>query len=80
MSEITQQPNLFQQPFPILKSIFERVQANIKDDESWDHFISGTTATLAIIQNNTLICANIGDSKLIVVNTDGSWNQITMYL
>jgi serine/threonine protein phosphatase PrpC len=51
-----------------LKTIFDNIQQDIKDDQTWDSYLSGSTAVLGVLCEKTLYTAHVGDSRLVLLS------------
>ena len=49
-----------------MKEAFKVTQEKLEYGTKIDSMFSGTTAVMVIVHNNTLICANSGDSRAIL--------------
>ena len=58
---------LIEDPQATLKSAFHTVNETLSNDPSWDSYLSGTTAVLALIIDNVLHVAHVGDSRLVLI-------------
>lgn len=61
---------LLEDPQAALKSAFHTVNETLSNDPSWDSYLSGTTAVLALIIDNVLHVAHVGDSRLVLIKQD----------
>ncbi|KAJ3215198.1 hypothetical protein HK099_006483 [Clydaea vesicula] len=63
-----------------LKLIFKTLNEMMVEDPSVDTYMSGTTLSILIIFNNKLIVANVGDSRVILGQNEGTtwkYTQLT---
>lgn len=70
------------EPHESLVQLFKEVNDEITNDSSWDSYLSGTTAVLAILVEDLLHVAHVGDSRLIIIKKQSEeWSgvQITQY-
>ena len=66
--------------YQIIKNIFSETDKFLSSQRQFDTYISGTTCVLILQLGNKIICANIGDSRAILVfssrNQYNNYNQI----
>ncbi len=66
----------FQQVFNIVNEI-------LSNDSTWDSYLSGTTAVLALVIDGKTHVAHVGDSRAVIIHQQGGiWNgtQLTRFL
>ncbi|KAJ2998747.1 hypothetical protein HDV02_004094 [Globomyces sp. JEL0801] len=51
----------------VLKSAFKKVDEMLLNDQTWDSYLSGTTAVILVIINNLVYVAHVGDSRLTII-------------
>ena len=64
--------------FQYIKDWFKDTDDELSLQNNFDYNYSGTTCNLVIQLNNKLICANVGDSRAILIfddNTNNNYNQ-----
>jgi len=64
--------------FQYIKDWFKDADDELSLQNNFDYNYSGTTCNLVIQLNNKLICANVGDSRAILIfddNTNNNYNQ-----
>lgn len=68
-------------PLQALKQAFALVNEELSNDSTWDAYLSGTTAVVAIIVGELVHVAHVGDSRLVLISKHNSWEakQITVY-
>lgn len=75
----TMQDALLADPLGALKTAFHTVNDNLLNDQSWDSYMSGTTAVLALIMDTILHVAHVGDSRLVIVKREGgAWSGVAV--
>lgn len=71
-------PEVIAGPVPQLERVFQQVHNDLVSQESIDTYMSGTTAIVALVVDNTVHVANVGDGRLCVYKHDGSARTCTM--
>ena len=71
---------LAEDPLAALKSAFHTVNETLLNDQSFDSYLSGTTAVVAFIVGNILYVAHVGDSRLVIIKKgdEGLWTGTTL--
>lgn len=71
---------LAEDPLAALKSAFHTVNESLLNDQSFDSYLSGTTAVVAFIVENILYVAHVGDSRLVIIKKgeEGLWTGTTL--
>ena len=67
-------------PLLTLKEIFNQVNEGMNSDSKIDTYMSGTTAGIVIIYQDKIISANVGDTRIVLVESNGIAKSISMYL
>lgn len=67
--------------FPVEEAFvraFEKVDADMKETDAVMHRMAGTTVTCAHVRDEMLYVANVGDSRAILVKSDGTVQVLTV--
>ena len=59
-------------------TMFSSLSLSIENSNNFDIFCSGSTAVVVHISKEKIICANCGDSRAILINTNNSGNGTTI--
>ena len=59
-------------------AMFSSLSLSIENSNSFDIFCSGSTAVLVHISKEKIICANCGDSRAILINSNNNGNGISI--
>ena len=61
--------------YKIIKTIFSEVDKYLSEQKQYDTYTSGATCVLIIQIGNKIICANLGDSRAILIYEDSDDNN-----
>ena len=61
--------------YKIIKTIFSEVDKYLSEQKQYDTYTSGATCVLIIQIGNKIICANLGDSRAILIYEDSKNNN-----
>lgn len=81
ISELAEQ--FLTDPVAALKTSFAMVNSKMIENPALDAYMSGTTCSIAFCSKDTIVVANVGDSRVVLGQVhDGNWSavQLSMYL
>ena len=61
--------------YQIIKNIFSEIDKYLSEQKQYDTYTSGATCVLIIQIGNKIICANLGDSRAILIYEDSNNNN-----
>jgi serine/threonine protein phosphatase PrpC len=67
-------------PHQAILEIFVAINQDLSNEQSWDSYLSGTTAVVAIIVDNQVHFGSVGDSRLVIISEMGGelvYKQLT---
>jgi len=76
LNELKQE--IIQDPTKGFQKVFELVNDGMNQDSSLDTYMSGTTASILILYKNFIYCANVGDSRVVLVDKKGIPQALSM--
>jgi hypothetical protein len=62
-----------------IRKIFSEIHQGMTDDPNVDTHMSGTTVGLVLIYDDFLLCANVGDTRVVLVSDKGEGIAISVY-
>jgi serine/threonine protein phosphatase PrpC len=64
----------------ILKEGFEMSQYQLATQDAFDVTLSGSTSVIVFMNNDKIICANVGDSRAVIgeLKKNKKWNTIPL--
>ena len=65
---------LHKKEYSFIKRKFNEIDEDISRNKNFDSDFSGSTCNILMLINNSIICANVGDSRAIVVEMDDNLN------
>ncbi len=74
----TSKTQLLSQPEQTFKDIFDKVNQEMNDQGKIDTYMSGTTVGLALVYNQQLFIANVGDTRIVLAKQNGQGVALTV--